>query len=221
MKNKKYEIKEQRYFSHVRHEVIDAIKDKKELNVAEIGGGTGNTLIYLKKTGIASSIHLYDIVDFVKEKDEFDSIHIGDVESCEFPTNKYDIIILADVLEHLFDPKETIKRLIPSLKKEGLIICSIPNIRHFKAFYKIFIRGTFKYEDSGLFDFTHIRFFCKKDMIKLLDFPNILKRISIRSSNKFVKSKASILDKVTFKIFSDFLTVQYIIVLKNIKTEAQ
>ena len=49
MKNKKYEIKEQSYFSHVRHELIDAIKDKKELNVAEIGGGTGNTLIHLKK----------------------------------------------------------------------------------------------------------------------------------------------------------------------------
>lgn len=220
MKNKKYEIKEQSYFSHVRHDVIDAIKDKKGLNVAEIGGGRGNTLIHLKKTGIASSIHLYDIVDFVKEKDEFDSIQIDDVESCEFPTNKYDVIILADVLEHLFDPKRIIERLIPSLKKEGLIICSIPNIRHFKTFYKIFIRGTFKYEDSGLFDFTHLRFFCKKDMIKLLDFPNILKRMTIQSSNKFVKSKASIIDKVTFRIFSEFLTVQYIIVLKNIKTEA-
>ena len=127
---------------------------------------------------------------------------------------------MADVLEHLFDPKRIIERLIPSLKKEGLIICSIPNIRHFKAFYKIFIKGTFKYENSGTFDFTHLRFFCKKDMIKLLDFPNILKLMTIQSSNKFVKSKASIIDKVTFRIFSEFLTVQYIIVLKNIKTES-
>lgn len=220
MKNKKYEIKKQSYFSHVRHEVIDAIKDMKGLNVVEIGGGTGNTLIHLKKTGIASSIHLYDIVDFVKEKDEFDSIHIGDVESCEFPTNKYDVIILADVLEHLFDPKKTIERLIPSLKKDGFILCSIPNIRHFKTFCKIFFMGTFKYDDSGLFDITHLRFFCKRDMIKLLDFPNKLKLMSIQSSNKFVKSKASVLDKATFRIFSEFLTVQYIIVLKNIKSEA-
>lgn len=215
MKNEQYKTKNKSYFSNIRHEIVEVIGSRKNVDILEVGGGIGNTLLYLKKAGIASTIHLYDIVDIVEDKKEFDSIEIGDIESKEFPKNKYDVIIFADVLEHIIDPYKVINKAKGALKKGGIIACSIPNIRHFSALYKIFIIGSFKYKDSGLFDKTHLRFFCKSDMEALFDSENDLTVESITSCNKFRKSKASLLDRVTFGVFTQFLSMQYILVVKK------
>lgn len=213
--NNFYKIKNKDYFNNIRYDIVEVLRDKKNLNILEIGGGSGRTLVYMKKTGIASTIHLYDLVDVVDDKSYFESIEIGDVESKDFPKNKFDVIIFADVLEHLIDPPGIIKKAKEALKKEGKIVCSIPNIRHFSAVYKIFLKGSFKYKDSGLFDKTHLRFFCKSDMEELFRLESGLTIESITSCNKFRKSKSSILDKITLFVFSQFLTLQYIVVVKK------
>lgn len=213
-----YNKKSKSYFSNVRQDIIETIKDKKNATVLEVGAGLGNTLICLKQKGIASSIHLHDIVDMVADKSIFDSVIIGDVEQQEFSANKYDIVIFADVLEHLIDPKKVIEKIIPSLKEGGTIVCSIPNVRHIKALYKIYIKGSFKYDAHGLFDKTHYRFFCKSDMKELLNFPGKLKLKSVISTNKYVNTKASLLDKLTFGFFSEFLTTQYILIAEETRT---
>lgn len=94
----------------------------------------------------------------------------GDVESIELEdqfNDYFDIIIFADVLEHLKEPSNVLKRFIKYLKDDGFIIISLPNIANWKIRLKLLF-GNFDYEDHGILDKNHLRFFTKKNTIKLI-----------------------------------------------------
>ena len=69
-----------------------------------------------------------------------------------------DVIVLADVLEHMFDPWNALLKLRPLLNSSGIVLASIPNIRNLTVLEQL-AGGDFPYSDSGLLDITHIRFF--------------------------------------------------------------
>lgn len=68
------------------------------------------------------------------------------------------MVIFGDVLEHLYNPWEVINELKRVLKKNGQIIASIPNINHISILKRL-LAGNWEYENSGLLDKTHLRFF--------------------------------------------------------------
>lgn len=70
---------------------------------------------------------------------------------------KFDYIVLADVLEHLKYPNQTIKCLKNFLQDDASILISIPNIAHNKILIKLY-NNHFDYTDIGLLDNTHLRF---------------------------------------------------------------
>lgn len=76
---------------------------------------------------------------------------------CALP-DRYDRIILGDVLEHLVDPGRVLTQLASYLKPGGRVLVSLPNIAHWSIRWNL-LRGRFDYEDFGLLDRTHLRFF--------------------------------------------------------------
>lgn len=75
---------------------------------------------------------------------------------------KFDIIIFADVLEHLIDPEKTLKFFINHyLKRGGEIIISLPNIANWEIRLNL-ILGRFEYRDCGILDKTHLHFYTFK-----------------------------------------------------------
>jgi len=87
----------------------------------------------------------------------------------ELPNDYFDCIIANDFLEHLSDPGLFLERIKPKLKENATITCSIPNVRYFKTYFKYLIMKDWKYEESGVMDKTHLRFFTKKSFIRLLE----------------------------------------------------
>jgi O-antigen biosynthesis protein len=86
----------------------------------------------------------------------------------EFKELKFDYIIFADVLEHLYYPDKVLKNCNEFLKEDGSILVSIPNIAH-NAIVLNLLKNQFDYSPIGLLDDTHIRFFTKQtfdDLIK-------------------------------------------------------
>lgn len=69
-----------------------------------------------------------------------------------------DAIILADVLEHMFNPWQALVSLRPLLAPSGVILASIPNIRNFVVLNEL-VQGDFPYATAGIMDITHLRFF--------------------------------------------------------------
>lgn len=214
-----YLNKELNYFSTVRKDIITFIGDKKDLKILEIGAGSGATLLELKKTGVAKSIYGYDIMDLVADKDNFDMFCVGNIETEKIPFEKdfFDIIIIADVLEHLIEPQDTLKKITDHLKDSGEIYISLPNFRNYTVFNSIFLKGDFKYAEQGILDKTHIRFFCKKNIMQIATNIENLVLIEVISNLKFNKTKKSILNKITLGVFEEFLSLQYFLKLKKIR----
>jgi len=79
----------------------------------------------------------------------------------------YDYIVLADVIEHIADPYEFLKKLVSFISFKTKIIISIPNIS-FGAVRLAILNGNFDYSDSGLIEKTHLRFFTLKTILTLL-----------------------------------------------------
>jgi methionine biosynthesis protein MetW len=71
-----------------------------------------------------------------------------------------DVVLCADVLEHLRDPWTVLAWLRTLLRADGKAIISVPNIGHWTARREL-LRGRFPYADFGLFDRTHLRFFTR------------------------------------------------------------
>lgn len=217
-----YNEKAPDYFSNIRKDLINLIDaNAKDLKILEVGAAYGETLYYLKQNGIASEAVGVDIFEDVKNKQNYkplDRFIFGDIEKIELPEyNQYfDLILLPDVLEHLFEPKSVLETLKKYLKEDGKIIVSMPNIRYYSALYKIVFKGDFKYEESGIFDYTHVRFYCRKNIQELLETAGytILKQES-SIKNYQGKSLSKLINLITFGIFEEFFSTQYFFVVKK------
>lgn len=96
---------------------------------------------------------------------------IGDIENFDLNilADDYDCIIFPDVLEHLVNPWNVLRILAERLPPGGTIIASIPNVRNIGLLYRIFLQGRWDYQESGLLDRTHLRFFTRYSIIELIE----------------------------------------------------
>ncbi len=82
------------------------------------------------------------------------------------PARSFDCVLIGDVLEHLFNPLNTLKQAASRLASDGVLIACIPNVQHWSVFHNLVV-GNWPQDDQGLFDRTHIRWFTLDDMVKL------------------------------------------------------
>lgn len=85
----------------------------------------------------------------------------------KIPTGPYDAVILADVLEHLYDPWAVLDSAKTLLAPEGALIVSLPHSGH-ASLISCLLKGTFRYSEWGLLDRTHLRFFGMKNIEELV-----------------------------------------------------
>jgi len=79
----------------------------------------------------------------------------------------YDAIIYGDVIEHFIDPLECLPTHLELLRPGGELIACIPNVQHWSLMKQV-LQGNWDYRDSGLLDKTHLRFFTRKSIRRLL-----------------------------------------------------
>jgi len=79
-----------------------------------------------------------------------------------------DVVVCADVLEHLRDPWSVLAwlRTLLGAGGQGRAVISVPNVAHWTA-RRALLRGRFDYADFGLFDRTHLRFFTRASATEL------------------------------------------------------
>lgn len=79
----------------------------------------------------------------------------------------YDIIVAADILEHLATPEIVLSKLKAAIKRNGLLVISLPNVANLYVRLNLLF-GRFPYHTKGLLDQTHLRFFTLGSMRKLV-----------------------------------------------------
>lgn len=211
-----YDDKNKAYYGYIRTDIMSSIPGKG-LKVLDIGCGEGTTLVELKKSGKAAEAVGIEINEGViaATRHLLDNVIIGNIENIEinYPDGYFDVIIMADVLEHLVDPWGAVRKIKRYLGKEGILIASIPNIREFSIMRSLLVKGDFRYADAGILDRTHVRFFCRKNMVELLK--NDFEILEIKTIPELVKGEMAWLNKLTLRKFEEFFVIQYIFVARN------
>lgn len=81
-------------------------------------------------------------------------------------TEKFDVVLCADILEHLRKPDVMLFKLLPRLSSRGIILVSIPNFGHWYPRIRTLL-GRFDYDARGILDQTHLRFFTRRSFSKM------------------------------------------------------
>jgi hypothetical protein len=81
---------------------------------------------------------------------------------------RFDLILFADVLEHTAHPEAVLRRLLPYLEEDGHVIVSLPNVAAWTVRLGL-LAGHFDYEQSGILDDTHLRFFTRESAVRLAE----------------------------------------------------
>jgi len=150
------------------------IKNDKNMNILDIGCGSGLLGEIIKKETDAKVYGLDISENFVKSAKErldgafvFDANYDFELWPEEIRNIKFNNIIITDVLEHLSAPEKLLENLKKIINRDTEIILTIPNVLFWKNRLKIMF-GRFEYTEEGLMDRTHIHFFTWKSLKKLL-----------------------------------------------------
>ncbi len=90
-------------------------------------------------------------------------------DGVDLESEKFTCITFNDVLEHMADPWTALKVAKNHLTSDGVVVASLPNIQCYSVIRDLIIEQDFKYEESGILDKTHLRFFTKKSICRLLE----------------------------------------------------
>lgn len=157
------------YFLGARPEVAELVP-KEAKRVLDVGCGFGGFGRTLRARGVPE---IFGVELNPQARSHLAGTYtdywIGDVEQIVIPpeTGEFDCIVFADVLEHLRDPWGTLARYVSRLAPGGSVVASIPNVRNIGLLFNLIVRGRWRYEESGLLDRTHLRFFTRKEILEL------------------------------------------------------
>lgn len=149
-------------------------------------------------------------------------VFVGNIEDDNFiwPEDKFDIIICADVLEHLFDPEILLKKLKNVLKDQGKVIISVPNVANYWI-RKELMFGRFNYQNGGLMDKGHIRLLTYDSAVDIIkkagyEISEFDVKIELPAILYYPNKLLKIIEPIARNIFPKLFGYQFLFVLKKI-----
>ena len=169
---------------HKYHYAIDLTDDTAQARVVrlvgegkrvlEIGAGPGSmTRVFRDQRGCRVTAvendreSIQDLTPFCER------VYEADLNQAVWPEPlrqepPFDVVVVADVLEHLYDPWAALQQMKNFIGADGCLIASIPHAGH-NAFVACLLDENLEYREAGLLDKTHIRFFGIRNMQDLFD----------------------------------------------------
>lgn len=210
MINEAHLSKQDLYYNRERPSITGLI-DAGSHAILDLGCGSGVVGRKLKADGKAGRLIGVELFPeaAAEASRHYDQVFQGDVEAIDFKFPcQFDYAICGDILEHLRDPYSVVRRVHGWLKPGGRIICSVPNIRHWRVITDLAFGGNWTYVDAGIMDRTHLRFFTRRTCHQMLTDAGfrIQKTDVLISGRKF-----RLLDSLTLRLLEDFWGSQLVV----------
>jgi 2-polyprenyl-3-methyl-5-hydroxy-6-metoxy-1,4-benzoquinol methylase len=152
------------YYRGVRHE-LTRLLPKEYSKVLEIGCGEGGFRKQLHQTHEYWGVEPVESVAANASR-RLDKVLLGTYqEVChEIPNDYFDLVICNDVVEHMNDHDRFFQSIKKKLRRDGYLVASIPNVRHLGNLFEILVKKDWRYENAGILDRTHLRFFTERSL---------------------------------------------------------
>jgi 2-polyprenyl-3-methyl-5-hydroxy-6-metoxy-1,4-benzoquinol methylase len=215
--SEQYSSKPEGYYENARPEMVPFVPERCKL-VLEVGCSSGAFGKLLKESrpecevwGIEPNAEAAQLASTRLDKAICGTFRAGipELEGCSF-----DCIVFNDVLEHVPYPEQILEESKQYLSANGMVVASIPNILHFYQISKILLEQDWRYEDSGIMDNTHLRFFTKKSIMRMFDSCGyditVIKGINPSAGMKFKLANSILLGRL-----SDWRFLQFAVQAKS------
>lgn len=126
----------------------------------------------------------------------------------------FDLIVCADVLEHLVDPWLVLRGLSTLAAPGAVLAVSVPNIRHYSALLRIAFGKGFAYEPEGLFDRTHLRFFTRENIQRTLRESGWIVERTATAPGGRLRSLRRMLTRAHLDLLHEWLAYQWFVVAR-------
>jgi 2-polyprenyl-3-methyl-5-hydroxy-6-metoxy-1,4-benzoquinol methylase len=180
----------------------------------DVGSGAGSWGPRLREAGASELVALDPAAAAIEEAGErYDRAVVGTIESAQLADlggEPFDVIVAADVLEHLVDPWRALRTLRSWAAPGGILAVSVPNMRFYRLVGNLVMRGEFEYELFGVRDWTHLRWFTRRSLGRML-------AASAWEPERWVTSKSvkgKLLGKISEPLANDFLRQQLTVVAR-------
>jgi glycosyltransferase involved in cell wall biosynthesis len=160
-----YGLKEGEGSSHVR--ILEFLADLPPSKVLDLGCSSG--LLSERIRALGHRVTGVDRKAFPETLGRVDEFAVGDLED-GIPAevgSGFDVVIAADVLEHLREPERLLEDVKRVMDPAGHFIVSVPNFGHWYPRARSFF-GIFDYDQRGILDKTHYRFFTRASLTRMV-----------------------------------------------------
>jgi 2-polyprenyl-3-methyl-5-hydroxy-6-metoxy-1,4-benzoquinol methylase len=203
------------YYDNERREVAALVPSPARM-ILDVGCGRGKLGSLLKSGHPDRRVYGIELDHeaAAAARETLDSVLEGDFQSVSLPFDPatFDCVVFADVLEHFVDPASALRRARMLLRPEGVVVCSIPNMRHYTVFLQLALHG-WEYADYGLFDRTHLHFFSLRSMNQILIQSGF--RIVRHTPHIVASRKMKFLNALVVGRLEEFLAQQYLILAQR------
>lgn len=215
------------YYRSDRPELAAHVPEDAQ-RVLDIGCGGGEFGRALKERGVREVVGV-ELVEraWQMARQNLDDAILGNIESIDLPfiDGHFDCVCFGDVLEHLVDPTAVLTKCARVLRDDGLMVMSIPNVRFFQVIVML-ASGRWRYDDAGILDRTHLRFFTAYEMQEMVRQAGLevarMAPLSMWPPNELPRTpdNSLALGKLTLHDvgdmdYQDLLTFQYLVVARK------
>jgi 2-polyprenyl-3-methyl-5-hydroxy-6-metoxy-1,4-benzoquinol methylase len=202
-----------------RRELLPFIPDTAR-SLLDVGCGSGafGRFLSSKRPGMELWAIEPDPTSAQAAQDAFDRVVLGKFPDSRVPNHKFDVVVCADVLEHMTEPEVALRAAAQATAAEGVMVASIPNVRNWQAvLWPLLRHGKWEYTERGILDRTHMRFFTRGSMRDLFTDNDWLVE-SITGIN--LHRRERVLSAVSGGTLDDFLFPQYVVVARPVTLAA-
>ena len=142
--------------------------------ILDVGCGAGDNARLLTEMGKVVDCITISGKEAAFVKNICRNVFICDLENGLPEINqKYDVILCSHIIEHIAYPEKLFSDFTKVMDNNSILVMALPNFLDYKTRFKI-LAGNFNYEESGIMDYTHLRFYTFKTGRELLEKNNFI-----------------------------------------------